>query len=95
MRPIQKFEKKSGVLRLILYLYEEGETMLSSIWEGAAISIHQGYDSIDILKEFGLIKARIDQSSYPPKNMISLTDKGRKVAKHLKEIEDILKEVKK
>jgi len=49
------------------------------------------YSVIDKLKELELIKTRIDRSSYPPRKMISLTDKGRKVAEKLKEIEEILK----
>jgi len=35
---------------------------------------------------------RVDNSTYPPRNMISLTDKGREVAEKLKEIKEVLME---
>ena len=38
----------------------------------------------------GLVSTKIDSKKYPPRNYVSLTDKGRKVAKHLKEIEGVL-----
>jgi DNA-binding PadR family transcriptional regulator len=50
------------------------------------------YASLRKSKDLGLITSRSDSRSYPPRNMISLTDKGKKVAKHLKEIEEILEE---
>ena len=90
LRSIAKFEKKSGILRLILFLSESGEIMLSSIWPDSGISVHQGYDALESLKELGIAKARIDNSRYPPKHMISLTSKGVEIAQKLKEIEIIL-----
>jgi predicted transcriptional regulator len=37
-----------------------------------------------------LVKSRIDNTSYPARNMISLTPKGKKVAELLKKIEEVL-----
>lgn len=90
MKNIQKLEKQSGILRLLVFLDTVDEIMLSDIWDETGIAIHQGYNSVQKGKELGLIKSRIDNSSYPPKNMISLTEKGRKVAEHLKKIEELL-----
>jgi len=42
-------------------------------------------------KKLSLISKKYDRSTYTPRNMISLTDKERKVAEKLKEIEEILK----
>jgi predicted transcriptional regulator len=39
-----------------------------------------------------LIESTIDNTKYPPQNVISLTNKGRKVAQKLKEIEEVLEE---
>ncbi|MCL5954922.1 MAG: hypothetical protein M0T81_00250 [Thermoplasmatales archaeon] len=64
--------------------------MLSDIWPDADISVHQGYDSLEKLKSIGIVKTRIDTSKYPNRNMISLTDKGQKMAMKLMEIEEIL-----
>jgi len=37
-----------------------------------------------------LVDAKIDNSKFPNEEIISLTDKGKKVAEKLKEIEEIL-----
>ncbi|MGC8622006.1 MAG: hypothetical protein ACP5U0_08845 [Caldisphaera sp.] len=50
------------------------------------------YSSISKLSDLKLIKQIIDTKAYPPKNFIEITDKGKKISKKLKEIEEILKE---
>jgi len=42
--------------------------------------------------EYGLVNTRVDSSTYPPRNMISITEKGKKVAEHLKKVEEVLEE---
>ena len=54
------------------------------------ISVHQGYKALEKCKELELVKSRIDNTSYPARNMISLTPKGKKVAELLKKIEEVL-----
>ena len=73
-----------------MFLDERDEYLLSKIWADAGISINQGYRSVEKAKQMGLIRQKVDASSYPPKNMISLTPKGRKVAELLKKIEEVL-----
>ena len=90
MQRIRVFEKQSGLLRLIVFLDERDEYLLSKIWADAGISINQGYRSVEKAKQMGLIRQKVDGSSYPPKNMISLTPKGKKVAELLKKIEEVL-----
>ncbi len=90
LQRIRIFEKQSGLLRLILFIAEQEEYLLSKIWADAGISINQGYRSIEKARQMGLIRQRVDASSYPPKNMISLTPKGKKVAELLKKIEEVL-----
>ncbi len=90
MQKIRVFEKQSGLLRLIVFLDEQDEYLLSKIWADAGISINQGYRSVEKAKQMGLIRQKVDASSYPPKNMISLTPKGKKVAELLKKIEGVL-----
>ncbi|MBX8638684.1 MAG: hypothetical protein KIY11_10090 [Thermoplasmata archaeon] len=92
MQRIRVFEKQSGLLRLIVFLDEQDEYLLSKIWADAGISINQGYRSVEKAKHMGLIRQKVDASSYPPKNMISLTPKGKKVAELLKKIEEVLDE---
>jgi DNA-binding PadR family transcriptional regulator len=56
------------------------------------LTVRSLYSVIDKLKEFELINTSINRSSYPPRKMISLMDKGRKVAEYLKKIEKVLEE---
>jgi len=85
-------EGQAGNLRVLIYLSNVDETNFQSIVEGLPLTGRSLYSVIDKLKELELIKTRIDRSSYPPRNMISLTEKGRKVAEYLKKIEKVLEE---
>ncbi len=87
---IKQLEGQKGILRLILYLNEKGETNFQKIVYDSDIYDRILRLSLEKLKDLGLIVTRIDNSSYPPKNMISLTEKGKIVAKKLKEIEEVL-----
>ena len=89
---MRTLEGQAGNLRVLIYLSNVDETNFQSIVEGLPLTGRSLYSVIDKLKELELIKTRIDRSSYPTRNMISLTDKGRKVAKYLKKIEKVLKE---
>ncbi|MGC8651529.1 MAG: transcriptional regulator [Minisyncoccia bacterium] len=83
-------EDQSGNLRVLVFLLDIKETNFQNIVEELPITGRSLYGAIDKLKELGLIKTRIDKSSYPQKNMISLTEKGKQVAERLKEIEEVL-----
>lgn len=48
------------------------------------------YKALPILKNLGLINDEV--TPYPVKRIFSLTEKGRKVASKLQEIEDILQQ---
>ena len=87
---IRELEGQKGILRLLIFLLENGETGYYSIIKESDIYDRVLRLSLERLKGLELIETRVDNTSYPPRNMISLTDKGKKVAKHLKEIEIIL-----
>ncbi|MEM3191829.1 MAG: winged helix-turn-helix transcriptional regulator [Candidatus Parvarchaeota archaeon] len=87
---LRVLEGQAGNLRVIIFLLEHGETNFQGIVEGLPLTGRSMYSVVEKLSGLGLIKTRIDKSKYPPRNMISLTDKGKKVAKKLKEIEEIL-----
>ncbi|MEM0134412.1 MAG: winged helix-turn-helix transcriptional regulator, partial [Thermoplasmatales archaeon] len=80
------------ILRVLVFLLEKGETSYYSVIKESDIYDRVLRLSLEKLKELKLINTRIDNSSYPPRNMLSLTDKGKKVAKKLKEIEEVLTE---
>ena len=89
---MRTLEGQAGNLRVLIYLSNVDETNFQSIVEGLPLTGRSLYSVIDKLKELELIKTRIDRSSYPARNMISLTEKGRKVAEYLKKIEKVLEE---
>jgi DNA-binding HxlR family transcriptional regulator len=89
---IKEFEGQKGILRLLVYLYEKGETNYYSIIKESDIYDRVLRLSVEKLKELKLVESKINNSTYPPRNMISLTPKGRKVAEKLKEIEEVLSE---
>jgi DNA-binding MarR family transcriptional regulator len=90
--PMRILEGQAGNLRVLIYLSTVGETNFQGIVEGLPLTGRSLYGVIDKLKGLDLIKTRIDKSSYPQKIMVSLTERGKKVAKRLKEIEEILEE---
>ena len=90
--PIRVLEKQSGLIRLLIFLLDHQPINVQSVIENTDIYPNIMYSSLRKSKDLGLIASRTDSKSYPPRNMISLTDKGKKVAKHLKEIEEILEE---
>ena len=51
---------------------------------------HDAYESVSWLKQMKLVDTRIDKTKHPQESIVFLSEKGRKVAKHLKEIEEIL-----
>ena len=87
---IRTFEKQSGLIRLLIYLLDHQPINVQSVIESTDIYPNIMYASLKKAKELELVSSRKDSKSYPPRNMISLTEKGRKVAKHLKEIDEIL-----
>lgn len=85
------FEGQKGTIRLLLYLYGKEEVSLSIILKETDIYDRIFWKSADILKANNLITTRIDDTSYPPKNIVSLTDMGKKVAEKFREIEELLR----
>ena len=73
-------EKQSGFLRLLLYLDEHGEQSITEILDGSGIPVHQLYASIEMARNWKLVSSRIDKSTYPNRNLISVTEKGKMAA---------------
>ena len=91
MDPLKVLEKQSGFLRLLVYLSNKNEKALTEILDETDIPVHQLYSSIEKAKELDLVKTRTDSRKYPPRNLISLTKKGKMFAGKLVELTDILK----
>ncbi len=84
------FEGQKGTIRLLLYLLDKEEISLSTILKETDIYDRIFWKSSDVLKDNNLLITRVDSTSYPPKNMVSLTVKGKRVAEKFKEIQEIL-----
>ncbi len=89
--PIKILEKQSGLIRLLIYLNDNPPTNVQSIVDNSEIYPNIMYPSIRKAKELKLIKEEIDNSKYPPRTVLYLTERGKLVAQKLKEIEEILK----
>jgi len=87
---IKDLEGQKGILRVLILLKDKGEINYYSIIKESDLYDRVLRLSLEKLKELKLVESRLDNSTYPPRNMISLTDKGRKVAEHLKKIEEVL-----
>ena len=57
--------------------------MLTYIFDGSGIPVHQLYASIEMTKNWKLVFSRIDKSSYPNRNLIGITEKGKKAAQKI------------
>jgi DNA-binding PadR family transcriptional regulator len=87
---LRTIEKQSGFLRLIYYLGEHGETPLTEIMDETEIPVHQLYSSIKKGKELGLVSTKVDSKKYPPRNLVSLTQKGKRLSKEISRIIEIM-----
>ena len=90
MDPLKVLEKQSGFLRLLVYLSDKKEKTVTEILDETDIPVHQLYASIDKARGLDLVKTRMDSKKYPPRNMVSLTAKGKKFSKKLDELITIL-----
>ncbi|MEM0073585.1 MAG: winged helix-turn-helix transcriptional regulator [Thermoplasmatales archaeon] len=91
MPKIKALETQSGAMRLLLHLLK-GPSYVTLILDETDIPNIQLLRSIDLLEKLKLIQKKVDVSTYPKRNIISLTEKGRAVAQKIQEIEDLLNE---
>jgi len=73
--------------KLITYLHDHGSKDVAGIKE----KFPGLFGFVEDMTSLGIIVSRIDSSRYPPESVIDLTDKGKKLAEKIKEIEEILK----
>ena len=77
-----EFLQRKHMLSILLYIYRNGETSKSEIYE----NVCKGYTippKLELLKEKGLITMKYGMPTY-----ISLTDKGRYIASKIDDIEE-------
>ena len=57
------------------------------------MQVHPLYASAEKAKELGLVKTRVDKGKYPPRNLITVTEKGKVVSDKIKEMLKILSSI--
>jgi DNA-binding MarR family transcriptional regulator len=87
---IAALEKHSGILRLILILFENGEVNFQKLIDVYRLYPTSLYPAINHAEELGIISVRTDTSSYPRKKMIKLTEKGERIADYISRVNDLL-----
>ena len=88
---VKELETQSGAMRLLLYLLK-GPSYVTLILKETDIPNIQLLRSIELLLDLKLIQKKVDTTTYPKRNIISLTNKGKQIAQKVKEIELLLKE---
>jgi len=83
---------QKGILRILVYLLDQGEVSIQNITDNTDLYYSIVKKSSSLLSEYGPVNTGVDSSTYPPRNMISLTEKRKKVAEHLKKVEEVLEE---
>ena len=86
--PVSELENTLA-MRILLVLYKEGDMFRSILYNRVAKGTNTARYRVDELLEAGLLTE--DVSQFPPlSKRIGLTEKGRRVAEHVAEIERIL-----
>ncbi|MEX2753738.1 MAG: hypothetical protein Q6366_017950 [Candidatus Freyarchaeota archaeon] len=82
--------EQTAAIKLLLYLEERGEAKMGQI-----VQDHKGrasqsalYRAIPLLKDLKLVEEHL--LAAPPRRIIKITEKGKQVAKKLKEINQTL-----
>ena len=75
--------------RVLITLYKNGSIPVTTLQEKSKVSPTALYNSLRKLIQYGLISEEREED-FPRRRLISLTDRGRKVAELLVEIEKVL-----
>ena len=90
MQQIAKLDEVKATLRVLLYLHENKEAKLTSIMKGIPVGQKALYTAISTLTQLQLTEEKTSKDFPFTRNFI-LTQKGQEIAKHLTEIEKILR----
>jgi hypothetical protein len=86
---LDEFDELTAVIRLTIYLYIHPDSNTTRILKSSTAGQKAFYSAKKFLEENGLLEIKIEQNLlYSP--LYSLSEKGKKIAEHLIEIEKIL-----
>jgi predicted transcriptional regulator len=89
MRKIAELDETEGALRVLLTLHEEGPLPRTKLIEKAPIGKQAIYTALKTLWKLGLAKEERTKG-FPGTVLDVLTEKGKRVAEKVKEIEGLL-----
>jgi len=83
--------EQEGAITFMIYLFKRNKVNISTALKDLEIGQSALYTTLRKLLQANLI-AEVKEDRFPFSRFFVLTDKGRKVAEHLVEVEKILKE---
>jgi len=89
MQAMEKLDYDKATLRVLLFLYKEGGAKITSIIKGVPVGQRAAYTALSTLMGLKLVEEQISKDFPFTRNFI-LTEKGKKVAEKLAEIQAIL-----
>ena len=81
--------EQTSACRALVYLLKNNRSTISEILNKGDFSQTSLYNALRKLRDAGLIQEELEQE-FPRRRLISLTEKGKKVAEKLEEIEEEL-----
>ena len=90
MEPIKVLEKQSGLSRMLIFLLLNGSCNITYMIDTSNINANVAYTSVRKATELKLITSDYDEMSDRRLRRLELTEKGRKIAKLLSEVNDLL-----
>jgi len=82
--------EKRAALQILSFLYKNNKATRTELRDNVEASLSAIYSTLPILMKLGLIEEKT-LGEFPFSVVISLTKKGKKIALHLVEIENLLK----
>lgn len=89
LTPLGQFDKLTASIRVTLYLYKNPRSGISAIIKNAEVDQGSAYAVKDWLEKNNFLDVG-KKETLPYSPVLSLNDKGKKLAEHLIEIEKII-----
>jgi DNA-binding MarR family transcriptional regulator len=89
LTPLGQFDKLTASVRVTLYIYRNPKSGMSAIIKGADVDQSSAYAVKEWLEKNNLLLTE-KKETLPYSPVLSLNDKGKKLAEHLAEIEKII-----
>ena len=92
LEPIRVFEKQSGLSRFLIFLHTHGSCNIGYMVDATNIHSTAAYRSVNKATELKLISSDYTEENNFRVRRLQLTEKGRRIARLLSEVNDLLSE---